>query len=137
MWLANFEDGTAIDSKKCFWTQLPKEKRLTGLQLSHPLLPRLWLCLNGYDRYYFTTEGIAAMAGIQNVNIIAEMIGAQDLKLGVGVEVRLSRTGNVNVRTYPISTFKYSAEILHDGNRNDKLIGVAVSSTPEEQHVSS
>jgi hypothetical protein len=126
MWVANFEDGSSESSKKAFWTQLSREKRMSGLQLSHPYLPKLWLCLNGYDRYYFTQEAIASPSGTQTINIISEIIGAHDVKLGVGVEIRLARTGNVDVRTYPISIFKYSPEILYDGNsRGEKMIGVA------------
>lgn len=127
MWQVNFADGTTTDSKKQFWNRLPRNKKIAGIQLTHVYLPRLYLCLNGYDKYYFTTEAIAAMQGTQAVNVIAEIIGAHDLRLGIAVEVRLARSGNVNVRTYPVSIFKYSPEILYDGNRNEKLIGVSVN----------
>jgi hypothetical protein len=134
MWLANFSDGSTKSSKQTFWNQLPKDSKMTGLQLSHPYLPKLWICLNGYDRYYFTQEAIATMNGTQSVSVVAEIVGAHDLKLGVAVEVRLARTGNVNVRTYPISAFKYSPEILHDGNRKP---GVAASAeVSENQQIS-
>jgi len=130
MWIANFSDGSAIDSKKAFWNKLPiNGRKMTGVQLTHPYLPRLYLCLNGYDKYYFTTEAIAIVNGTQSVNIIAEIIGAHDLKLGVAVEVRLARSGSVNVKTYPLNAFKYSPEILYDGNRDDKLIGVTTNTT--------
>lgn len=133
MWLVNFADGSTTDSKKLFWNRLPRNKKISGIQLSHIYLPRLYLCLNGYDRYYFTTEAIAAMNGTQSVNVVAEIIGAHDLRLGVAIEVRLARTGNVNVRTYPVSIFKYSPEILYDGNRDDKVIGFAAKGTTAEQ----
>jgi hypothetical protein len=132
MWVANFEDGSSVSSKKSFWNQLSREKKMAGIQLSHPYLPRLWLCLSGYDRYYYTQEAVVILNGTQNVNVVAEIIGAHDLKLGVAVEVRLARTGNVNVRTYPVSIYKYALEILYDGNRDDRMIGVAVSDGPAE-----
>jgi hypothetical protein len=139
MWMANFEDGSSESSKKAFWTQLPRGKRMSGLQLSHPYLPKLWLCLNGYDKYYFTQEAIASPSGTQTISIIAEVIGAHDVKLGIGVEIRLARTGNVNVRTYPMSIFKYSPEILYDGNRGAKEpeMGVMEDRSSAEQPAAS
>lgn len=136
MWTANYEDGESISSKKAFWNRLPRNKKLKGIQLSHLYLPRLWLCLSGYDRYYYTQEAIAIMNGTQTVNVVAEIIGAHDLKLGVAVEIRLARTGNVTVRTYPVSIFKYASEILYDGNRDDGVIGVAVTERPAEHSFS-
>lgn len=133
MWLVNFADGSCTDSKKGFWNRLPRDKKIAAIQLSHIYLPRLYLCLGGYDRYYFTTEAIAAINGTQSVNVIAEIIGAHDLRLGVAVEVRLARSGNVSVRTYPVSIFKYSPEILYDGNRDEKVIGLVAKGTTADQ----
>ena len=121
MWIANFEDGSSTDSKKMFWTQLHEDQRtkgklMKGLQLSHPFLPRLYLNLNGYDRYYYVQDAIGIMQGSQVPIVIAEIIGAHDLKLGTAVEVRLSRTGSVNVKLYSVRIFKYSPSILFKGS---------------------
>jgi len=114
VWTANFEDGTSVNSKQKFWTQLPRDKKLSGLQLSHPLIPKMYLCLSGYDLYHFVQEAIAFLEN-PAPNVVAEIIGAHDCKLGVVVEVRLEYTGNVKITTYPVSKFKYSPEILYEG----------------------
>jgi len=119
MWLVNFEDGTSVSSKQIFWDKLPKEKRITGVQLSHPHLPKLYICLTDYDRYYFTQEAVA-FYGASNGTVVAEVIGGHDLKLGVGIEVRLEYTGNITIKTYPVSRFKYSQSILYEGKGTRK-----------------
>lgn len=127
MWTANFEDGSTISSKKKFWDQMSRDKRLTGIQLSHPHLPKLYICLADLDRYYFTQEAVAALQGSQTATVVAEIIGGHDLKLGVGIEVRLAYTGNVSSRIYPVSVFKYSPNILYEGvgsNGRRPLTGV-------------
>lgn len=127
MWLANFEDGSAISSKKMFWDRIPAGKRMTGLQLSHPHLPKLFVCLSDLDRYYFTQEAVAFLQGSQTPTVVAEIIGGHDLRLGVGVEVRLAYTGNVSTRMYPLERFKYSPKILYEGIGNGKPLKVEVA----------
>jgi hypothetical protein len=132
MWLANFEGGLAISSKRSFWDRLPREKRMTGVQLSHPYLPKLFVCLSDLDRYYYTQEAVAFLQGGQSATVVAEIIGGHDLKLGVGVEVRLSYTGSVSIRTYPLERYKYSPKILYDGLGNGRPPKVeVVADAPE------
>lgn len=118
MWLANFVDGSSVSSKSTFWTQLPKEKKISGLQLSHPHFAKLFLNLAGMDKYYFLAEAIALIpqngAG-STPSVVAEVIGGHDIELGVGIEIRLDYTGNVRVRHYAIPLYRYSQEILFDG----------------------
>lgn len=120
MWLVNFEDGSSISSKRTFWDKMDKGKRISGLQLSHPHLPKLYICLTDQDKYYFAQEGLAFFQGPRTPTVVAEIIGGHDLQLGIGVEVRLSYTGNVGVKTYALSQYKLSPDILYDGLRSGK-----------------
>lgn len=119
MWTANLEDGTSRCSLDCYWTSLPKDKRLTGVQLTHPKwcqkdrTPRLHLCLKGMDQYFFSRHAVAMMGG--QVATEAESIGGVDHTLGVITEIRLDHTGSVMVTTYPLSAFGYDQYILHPG----------------------
>jgi len=122
MWLANFEDGSSINSKSCFWTQLKDQsngKKLTGVQLSHPLFPNLHLALTDLDRYYFVTEAIQFFPGSGPTapTVVAEMIGGHNLELGVGVEMRLDYKGSVKSKIYKLEKFKHTQDILVEGIR--------------------
>jgi|SRR5713101_1022112 len=123
MWKANFEDGSTISEKTLLWDQLTRDKKMSALSLSHPYLPHLNVALVDYDRYYFTREAIASY-GSQQGTIVAEIIGGHDLKLGVAVEVRLEYTGTVKVKSYPVSRFKYSPQILYEGKNNGRAPAV-------------
>jgi hypothetical protein len=114
VWIVNFEDGTSKSSKNCHWTDLPKDKRVTGLQLSHPMMPKLFLCITDLNQYYFVTEAIALPFQKQGA-VQAEIIGGHDTKLKVGIEVRMENTGNIEIKHYPMESFKYSKDILRDG----------------------
>lgn len=119
MWLANFEDGTAITSKTTFWTQLNKEKKLTGLQLKHPMVPNLFLNLKALDAYYFAQEAMASpqFEDPSKPVVLAEIIGGHDLLLKVGIEIRLDMRGSVKVTPYALESFRYSPQILVPGFR--------------------
>lgn len=114
MWLANFEDGTSVTSKETFWTQLRRDKKLTGLQLSHPHLPKLFISLTGMDAYYFVTEAVQLL-NTGSTTVVAEIIGGHNTELGVATEIRLNYTGGVKVRSYPIKSYRYSKDILVPG----------------------
>lgn len=131
MWQASFEDGTSLHSKRTFWDQIPRGKRMSGVQLSHPHLPKLFVCLADLDHYYFTQEAVAFLQGSQNPTVVAEIIGGHDLKLGVGIEVRLSYTGSISIRTYPVKSYKYSPAILYEGLGTN---GVPPRVTVAEEH---
>lgn len=123
MWLSNYEDGTSIGEAPgkippVFWTDLPKDKKIIAIQMSHPELPMLYICLKNYDRYYFAREAVAQH--LKQGKVTAYILGAHDLTLGVGTEVRVETNGNVRVFTYPIGKFKYSPDILRDGHRVGK-----------------
>lgn len=119
MWLANLEDGRTISEHKSYWTDLKPETKMTGLQLIHPNLPKMFICLSNYDKYYFAREAISTLPSISGKpRIVAEIIGGHDSSLGIGIEVRLEMSGSVRVKTYPIARFKYAPTILHDGKRN-------------------
>jgi hypothetical protein len=121
MWLANFEDGSSVTSKSCFWTQLrEKGKKLTGIQLSHPHFQNLYLNLSDLDRYYFVTEAIAFLQAEGNQSssqVVAEIIGGHNMILGVGIEIRLDYKGSVKSRIYKLDKYRYAADILVDGVR--------------------
>jgi len=119
MWLANFLDGSSVSSKSTNWTELPKDKKLTGVQLSHPLFPKLYLCLGDLDKYYFAKESLAFF-GSEQGTVVAEIAGGHDLRLGIGIEMRLEYTGSVVTKVYPLSEFKYSPDILHEGKGTKK-----------------
>lgn len=123
MWLANFEDGSSVTSKSCFWTQLRehhKGSKIAGVQLSHPHFQNLYLNLTDLDKYYFVTEAITFLnsetkqSGSQ---VVAEIIGGHNVELGVGIEVRLDYKGSVKSRVYKLENYKYSPEILVEGVR--------------------
>lgn len=114
MFTVNFEDGRTISSKKQYWTDLPKDSLISAVQLTHPHIPKLYICLADLDRYYYSQEAVAFMQS-KTPSVVAEIIGGHDLNLGVGIEVRLSYTGNVVVRAYPLDKFKFSHEILRVG----------------------
>lgn len=130
MWLANFEDGSAVHSKQTFWTKLSKDyenKKLTAVQLSHPHFPKLFISLTNLDKYYFVTEAISFIQGGENStpSIVAEVIGGFDTDLGVVTEIRLDYRGSVKSRLYPIGDFKYSQDILVDGVKSNKPVNGA------------
>ncbi len=129
MWLANFEDGSSLSSKNTFWTQIPKDKRVSGVQLTHPHLPNLYVNLSSLDEYYFVNEAVSLLMGGSGSRIVAEIIGGHDAKLGVGVEVRLSYTGSINVRIFSWNKFRYSQDILVIGSRNGKMPVLETSET--------
>ena len=112
MWTVNFEDGSSLTSKNVPWTEL-SGKRITGLQLHHPHIQKLYLSISDYDLYYYVVEAIAGLG--QDGRIVAMMIGGHDLDLGVGAEIRMEENGSVKFRTYPISKFRYSKDILKGG----------------------
>jgi hypothetical protein len=114
MWHANLADGKSISSKNMYWTDIKPEMVVKSVQLSHPRIPNLNLCLSGYDRYYFSKEAVQLLE-VGKTNVVAEVIGAHDLKLGIGVEIRLDYTGTVKVRSYPVSDFKWAPDILREG----------------------
>lgn len=117
MWIADFADGSeSVSEERMYWTDLPTDRKLSSLQLKHPYLPKLFVRLSHYDRYYFVKEGVASF-GHQGT-VVAEAIGAHDLKLGVGVEVRLEYSGNLRVLTYPVKHFKNDSSILRNGRVN-------------------
>lgn len=122
MWLANFEDGSSVTSKQTFWTQLPKDKKLSGVQLSHPHLPKLFISLSGMDLYYFATEAICPLTDNGAATVVAEVIGGHDLEHGVATEIRLNYNGAVRVKTYPIESYKYSKDILIPGVKREPSI---------------
>lgn len=131
MWLANFDDGTSIHSKRTFWDKVPPGKRMTGIQLSHPHLPKLYICLADLDKYYFTQEAIAFAQG-NTPTVVAEIIGGHDLRLGVGLEVRLSYTGNVKITHYSLAGgYKFSPNILYDGNGNGRAPSLEIREVAE------
>jgi len=115
MWNANFEDGSSVNSKQIFWKALPRTKKLAGLQLTHNFFPKVFVSLTDYDRYYFAQEAVSVLGGSSEPTTVAQVIGAHNLRLGVGIEVRLSHTGNISVKTYSVESFKYSPEILREG----------------------
>lgn len=133
MWFANLENGTCASEEKCFWTDLNKEIRLTGLQLAHPKAPKFLISLSNYDKYYFSREAVSVLGSSDAPEIQAETIGGHDLALGVGIEVRMEMTGHVRVKSYPLAKFKFSTSILFEGKRNNGgKPGYAVSA-PEQQ----
>lgn len=129
-WLANFEDGRSIGAAKCHWIDLPKDKKITGVQLVNPNSPKTFVCLRNYDRYYFAIEAVAA-PGTQG-QPVAEILGGHNLDLGVGTEIRMEFSGSVKVRTYPLSIFKFTDEILRDGLKNGKPV---LDTMPSEESV--
>lgn len=116
MWQVNFSDGSSVTSKEYYWDRLPKDRKLTGVMLSHTRMPDVHICLGDYDRYFWTKEAIA-LRGEENGTVLAEVLGAHDEKLGIVVEARLSVTGTIRIRTYPLSLYKYSQDILREGQR--------------------
>jgi len=119
LWTANMEDGNAAGSASRNWTDLPKDKKLTGVQLVIPSMPKIYVCLKNYQKYYFVTEAMAN-PGDRKGKITAEIIGGHDISLGVGTEIRVEVTGAVRVSTYPLDKFKFSQDILRDGTSNGK-----------------
>lgn len=115
-WLANFEDGQSIGGSKCLWTDLPKNKRITGVQITHPDVPSLFVCLRNFDKFYFAYEAIAN-PGDRNGRVVAEILGGHDLALGIGTEIRMEMSGSVKVRTYPLSKFRFGPGSLHEGKK--------------------
>jgi len=126
VWLANFEDGRSVGGVNVNWTDLPKDKRITGVQLVQPNFPKLFVCLKNYDKYFFAQEAMAMLLARQGTPT-AEILGGMVDSLGVCTEVRLEMTGNLKIRTYPISEFIYAKEILHAGKVNGKA---RVETTP-------
>jgi hypothetical protein len=125
VWTANFEDGSSATSKSTFWTQLPKDKKMTGLQLRHPLLPNLYLNLSNMDQFYFVTEAIQFMSSSNSETVVAEVIGGVDLELKIVTEIRLDYTGSVKVRTKSIDSYNYSKDILIPGLKKEKVVSVS------------
>ena len=113
MWLANYEDGTSTNGVKQHWTDLQKEKRITGLQLIHPRIAGLNIAIRGLDSYYFYNEAVAAI--LQQGVVVAEVIGGHDIAHNSGVEIRMSAEGAVQVKMYDLKMFKHSKEILLPG----------------------
>jgi hypothetical protein len=119
MWLANFEDGSTVSSKAMNWTDLPTDKRITGIQLVHPGIRNLYLNLSeDYDQFFFLKE--AAAVALQPGQVVAEIAGGINLELRIATEVRMeSLTGNVFVHTYKLSEFRYAQQILRSGKRQN------------------
>ena len=117
MWLCNFEDGSTVSSKTANWTDLPIDKRITGIQLVHPGIHNLYLNLSeDYDQFFFLKE--AAAVALQPGQVVAEIAGGINSELGIATEVRMeSMTGNVFVHTYKLSEFRYAQQILRLGKR--------------------
>lgn len=116
MWTANIENGDSVNSKMMYWTDLSKDRRLTAVQLTHPRFQKLYVCLKDYDFYYYVVEGMA-YPGQEHPNVLAEIIGAQDLENKIGIELKLNYQGNVQGKTYPLDKFSYAPEILVPGKR--------------------
>lgn len=119
MWLANFEDGKSIGGTKCYWTDLPKDKKITGVQMINPNAPNMFVSLKNYDFYYFVNEAVG-MYGQEKGSVVAEILGGHDLALGVGTEVRMEVSGSVKVRTYPIEKFRFTKDSLREGKKNGR-----------------
>jgi hypothetical protein len=102
-----------------YWTDLSKERKLTAVQLTHPHFSKLYICLKDYDKYYYIKEAMA-YPGQSTPNVLAEIIGAQDLENNIGIELRLTYQGNVQGKTYPLEKFAYTREILVPGKRMSK-----------------
>lgn len=123
MWLANFEDGSAVTSKQTFWTTLAaakegEKKLLTAIQLTHPHYPKLFIGLSNLDKYYFVTEAVQLIQSGQEPSapsVVAEIIGGVDTEFGIVTEIKLDYRGSVRNRIFPFSEYKYSHEILVDG----------------------
>lgn len=116
MWLANFEDGSTISSKTSTWMDLPADRRITGVQLLHPGIHKMYLNLSSdYDKYYFVCE--AAAVALQPGQVVAEIIGGINEELGVVVEIRMEFTGNIFIRHFSASEFKYAKNILKEGKK--------------------
>lgn len=121
MWLANLEDGSTVAETKQYWTDFKKETRMTGLVLTHPRIPKIFISLSNYDKYYFAREAISTIGGGSSESrILADIIGGHDEALGIGIEVRMEASGSVKIKSYPIAKFKYSPSILYNGKKNGK-----------------
>jgi hypothetical protein len=120
MWTANLSNGDSVNSKMMYWTDLSKERKLTAVQLTHPHFQKLYICLKDYDNYYYVVEAMA-YPGQATPNVLAEIIGAQDLESGIGIEMKLTYQGNVQGSTYPLAKFKYTPAILIPGKRVEKV----------------
>jgi hypothetical protein len=112
-WTVNFEDGSSLTSKNTHWTSLPTDKRITGLQMQHPQMPKLYFSLTELDLYYYVVEAVASLSG--DDRIVAKIIGGHNVALGVVSEVRMEENGSIKFRAYPISRFGYDRTILHAG----------------------
>lgn len=119
MWLVNLENGKGVCENDMYWTDLDKITKLTGVTLVNSNMPRLSIGLSNYDKYYFAREA-SSIIGSGEAKILAEIIGGLDESLRIGIEVRMDPSGPVNIRTYPITKFKYSPSILLDGKRSGR-----------------
>jgi hypothetical protein len=113
MFVVNFEDGSSTSSRRTTWLDLPKDKKIKSVQLSHPRYPNLYVLLKGHDKFYFMKEAVARH-GEQGV-VVAEIVGGHDSSLGIGIEIRVELSGNVIVKHYDKNQFRYAAEILREG----------------------
>lgn len=124
MWLANLDNGESISSKSFHWLALRQKamegnKKVSAVQLFHPHIAKLDLTLKHMDFFYFTKEAICSPQSEDPSTpvVIAEIIGAHDLLLNSGVEIRLDYKGSVRVTVYALPKFKYDASILIPGFR--------------------
>jgi hypothetical protein len=135
VWFVNLENGTSSSEEKGYWTDLSREMRLTGVQLAHPKVPKFLISLSNYDKYYFAREAVSVIGGGSDSPVVqAEIIGAHDLALNVGIEVRMELAGGVRVKAYALARYKYSPTILFEGKRNGKP-GYNVVSVPPDSPV--
>lgn len=117
MWVVQFENGQGSSAKKTFWTNLPKDVKLTGLQLQHPALPKkMVLSLSELDTYFFVKEAVSGLFERRG-RVVAEIIGGIDKQLGCVLEIRLEETGSVKYKVYPINKLKWEQSIMRDGVR--------------------
>lgn len=120
MWNANLEDGSAVNGASKTWDDLGRDKKLTGVQLMHPHVPAVSIGLAGYDQYYYYKEAVAVMQGSQEPTVLAEILGGIDHSLGILVEIRLTYTGSLRVRTRSSEKLGVSTKVLREGKPDDK-----------------
>lgn len=139
----NYAEGSEfIDSsgnkKKLTWDDIPKDAKLTVLQLLYPfpvfirgaekpITPKL--TLKGFDQYFFYNEQMVSML-VQGQSVVqegkpaleAKVIAGIDKKSKLVLEFRMDKWGNCTVRKYPLKTLQrqikkglFRSEIIRDG----------------------
>jgi hypothetical protein len=114
MWIAEFEDGTVVDSTQMHWTDLKKDKKIVNLAFLKGTEG-----IKNMDSFYYVEEAVCEIPPSSHYYVEAGIIGGVDISSQTIKEYRLEyRTGALRAFSKPISEFRYSKDILVPGKKS-------------------